>query len=261
MITRATIRGEVNKYLQVNHMTINQFARISVINSGTLSSILNGNRPISMNQLDRITEGMQLEEGYFYELYINECIFHTIPDWRRLGPFLERCAKLDKLESLHKAAGMAMENVNYASLLFEMAELFYIEEKYKAAAILYDCVAESEKYQHSERLALCHFRIFIMELGEDAEKNLRLAISFEHYIKHYIDKLDESSQLEAYRRQINVNLSLLQWNTVKVLANKMGHIARLHYKYNKRNTILHDGQGKPVISYILYSYLIQANGL
>ncbi|WP_054402880.1 hypothetical protein [Paenibacillus solani] len=49
-----------------------------------------------------------------------------------------------------------------------------------------------------------------------------------------------------------------QWNTVKVLARKMGHIARLHYNNNRRITILHDGQEKPVISYILYSYLIQA---
>ena len=54
---------------------------------------------------------------------------------------------------------MAMENITYAPMLFEMAESFY-NEKYNATAALYECVAESEKFQHSERLALCHYRLF-----------------------------------------------------------------------------------------------------
>lgn len=105
-------------------MTINRFAEISEVNSGTLSNILNGNRPISMQQLDRITSGMGLEEGYFYELYIDECIFHATPDWRRLGPFLHRCAELGKLDCLDKAVRMTMDNISYSPLLFETAELF-----------------------------------------------------------------------------------------------------------------------------------------
>ncbi len=126
MHTTATIREKLSNYLQKHRMTINQFARISGINSGTLSSIINGNRPMSMHQLDRITEGMRLEAGYFYDSYIHECIFHAIPDWRRLGPFLQRCAELGKLDCLRKAARMTMENLNYAPLLFETAESFFL---------------------------------------------------------------------------------------------------------------------------------------
>jgi transcriptional regulator with XRE-family HTH domain len=180
--TTATIRGEIGRYLQTHRMTINQFAKISGVNSGTLSNIINGNRPMSMHQLDRITEGMGLEEGRFYELYITESIFHTTPDWRRLGPFLGRCAELDKLDCLQRAARMTMENLNYAPMLFEMAEELFNREKYNAAALLYECVAESEKFQHSERLALCQYRLFVMELSDNVEANLKLAVSFEHYI-------------------------------------------------------------------------------
>lgn len=160
MKTTATIRGEITKFLQDNELTLNQFARISGVNTGSLSSILNGNRPMSMNQLDRITSSIGHTEGFFYDRYISECIFHTTPDWRRLGVFLQRCAELGKLDCLQKAARLTMENINYAPLLFELAEELFNEENYKAAVILYECVAESEKFQHSERLALCHYRLF-----------------------------------------------------------------------------------------------------
>jgi transcriptional regulator with XRE-family HTH domain len=253
--TTATIRGEIVRYLQNHRMTINQFARLSGINSGTLSNIINGNRPMSMHQLDRITEGMGLEDGHFYELYITESIFHTTPDWRRLGPFLGRCAELDKLDCLHRAARMTMENLNYGPMLFEMAEELFNREKYKAAALLYECVAESEKFQHSERLALCQYRLFVMELSDNVEANLKLAVSFEHYI----DRLEDEYQLDAYRKLINVNASIQRWDTMEVLARKMGHKARLQYKNNCKFAIMSDGQEKPVIFYILYSFLIQAN--
>lgn len=255
METTATIRGEIVRYLQIQRMTINQFAKKSGVNSGTLSNILNGNRPLSMHQLDRVTEGMGLNEGHFYELYITESIFHTTPDWRRLGPFLQRCAELGKLDCLHRAARMTMENINYAPMLFEVAEEFFNREKYKAAALLYECVAESEKFQHSERLALCQYRLFVMELSDNVEANLKLAVSFEHYI----DRLEDEYQLDAYRKLINVNISFQRWDTVEVLARKMGHKARLQYKNNCEIVNKDSGQEKPIIFYILYSFLIQAS--
>ncbi|WP_144530063.1 helix-turn-helix transcriptional regulator, partial [Peribacillus simplex] len=117
-----TIREQLEEHLRKHGMTINRFADLSGVNSGTLSNILNGNRPISMQQLDRITSGMGLPDGYFYDLYIDECIFHATPDWRRLGPFLLRCAELDKLDCLDRAIRMTMDNVAYAPMLFDMAE-------------------------------------------------------------------------------------------------------------------------------------------
>ncbi|PJN55895.1 hypothetical protein PAEVO_26180 [Paenibacillus sp. GM2FR] len=255
METTATIRGEIVRYLQNHRMTINQFARISGINSGTLSNILNGNRPMSMHQLDRITEGMGLEEGHFYELYITESIFHTTPDWRRLGPFLERCAELDKLDCLHKAARMTMENINYAPMLFDMAETLFNEEKREAAALLYECVAECEKFQYSERLALCQYRLFVIGLGENQEENLQKAVYFEPYI----DRLDDMYQLDAYVKLINVNISLQRWDKIEALGKRMGHKAKIHYQQNRNIFGAYEYPKKPFIFYILYSYLIQAS--
>lgn len=254
METTATIRGEIVRYLQNHRMTINQFARISGINSGTLSNILNGNRPMSMHQLDRITEGMGLEEGHFYELYITESIFHTTPDWRRLGPFLERCAELDKLDCLHRAARMTMENINYASMLFELAEDLFYEEKYKAAAMLYECVAECEKFQYSERLALCQYRLFLIGLGENQEENLQAAVYFEPYI----DRLDEIYQLDAFVKLINLNVSLQRMDKIEALAKRLEHQARIHYQQKRDTFESLEIPKRPLLFYLLYSYLIQA---
>jgi len=231
-------------------MTINQFSRLSSINSGSLSSILNGNRPMSVNQIDRITESMGLTAGHFYDRYIYECIFHTTPDWRRLGAFLERCAVLNKLDCLQAAARMTMENITYAPMLFDLAESFYNEEKYKAAAILYECVAESEKFQHSERLALCHYRLFLHSLSDNQETNWQAVVLFEPYV----ERLNESYQLDAYQKLINIYVSLTQWHKAASLAVRMGSKAMAGYE-NPQS----EYQGRhPQIFYILYSYLIRA---
>lgn len=250
MITTATIRQEIMQFMKDHDMTINQFARLSSINSGSLSSILNGNRPMSVNQMDRITESMGLIAGHFYDRYIYECIFHTTPDWRRLGAFLERCAVLNKLDCLHAAARMTMENITYAPMLFDLAETFYNEEKYKAAAILYECVAESEKFQHSERLALCHYRLFLHSLSDNQETNWQAVVLFEPYI----ERLNEKYQLDAYQNLINIYVSLTRWDKAASLAVRMGSKAMTGYENPQSGY-----QGRhPHIFYILYAYLIRA---
>ncbi|AWP27061.1 helix-turn-helix domain protein [Paenibacillus vortex V453] len=254
METTATIRGEIVAFLQNHHMTINQFARISGINSGTLSNILNGNRPMSMHQLDRITDAMGLEEGYFYDLYIPECIFHATPDWRRLGPFLLRCAELGKLDCLHRAARMTLENISYAPMLFDMAEALFNEDKHKAAALLYESVAECEKFQYSERLALCKYRLFVIGLGENQEDNLQAAVYFEPYI----DRLDDMYQLDACHKLINLNVSLQRWDKIEALGKLMGKKAGIQYQQNRSTLRTYELSERPIIFYILYSYLIQA---
>lgn len=251
----ATIREQMEEFLHKHEMTINRFAEISGVNSGTLSNILNGNRPISMQQLDRITLGMGLEEGYFYELYIEECIFHATPDWRRLGPFLHRCAELGKLDCLDKAVRMTMDNISYSPLLFETAELFFKEGKHEAAVLLYKSVAESERFQHSERLALCQYRLFTLGLGDDQDANLQAAVYFEPFV----DRLDEMYQLDALRQLININVSLNRWDKVDELAEKMGSKAKIQYQNDVKMYDLEAGEVKPLIFYILYAQLIQAN--
>lgn len=253
MEPKTTIQGELEAFLKREGRTINQFAGISGVNSGTLSSIINGNRPIAMQQLDRITAGMGLAEGNFYELYIDECIIHATPDWRRLGPFLNRCAELDKLECIRQVVHNLMDNVSYAQALFDTAEEFFQLGKREAAALLYEGVAESEKYQHSERLALCQYRLFTIALGENQDANLRAATHFEYFV----ERLDETDQLDALQALAKVYLSLHRWNKVEAVTEELGRKASIQYQATSRNEASKEPE-RPLCFYILYAQLLHS---
>ncbi|MGG6310471.1 transcriptional regulator [Paenibacillus macerans] len=244
-----TIRAQLEDFLIQNHLTLSQFAEISQINAGTLSGIINGHRPIAMHQLDRITSGMGLVEGFFYEKYIDECFFQATPDWRRLGPFLHRCAELNKLDCIKQAVRLLMDNLAYIPLLFNLAEQLFHEGSLQSAAVLYECIAESEPKQHSERLALCHYRLFTLGLSKDQNRNLLLASQFEYFA----DRLDEPYQLDALNDLINVFLSLRRWDKVKVLAEKLKIKATIHYELNGRKKSAETQ--KQIVFYIMYAYL------
>lgn len=251
------IRDQLELYLKSNRLSISQFSQHSDINSGTISGILNGTRPISMQHLDGITLGMALPEGHFYELYIDEYIAGATPDWRRLHPFLGRCAELGKLDCITKVTNEIMDNLSYTPMLFDLAEQWFGEDNKAAAMVLYRRVAESEKMQHSERLALCHYRMFTISLGDDLEANLRAAILFEGYVS-YLDELD---QLDALLKLAYTYGALRRWNKVDELAQNLHKISIIEYKLHCRSTRSADKQHKPerpLCSYPLYALLIRS---
>ncbi|KOP64746.1 DNA-binding protein [Bacillus sp. FJAT-18019] len=258
MIHTTTIRSELDSYLKKTGLTINQFAEQSQINSGTLSTIINGKRPIAMQQLDRIVSAMGLPEGSYYELYADECFSYPL-NWRRLKPFLFRCAELDKLELIRRVVRYMTDNLAYVPLLFDAAEELFNQGKNLAAAIIYESVAESEKYQHSERLALCHYRLFTISLGQDQELNLRAATKFEGFV----ERLDEVDQLDALKDLANIYSSLGHWSKVEELAEEMGHKATIQYNllFNQTNRFdndIHKKPKRPLFLYIIYSYLLRS---
>jgi len=253
--TTTTICEQIKRYIDESGMTINQFAKISGINNGTLSNILNGRRSISIKQLDQMTLALGCSEGHFYEMYTHEYLFPLKPDWRRLGPFLHRCAELNKLDCLDLAARMTLDNTSYLPVLFETAEMLFGEGKYEAAKLLYECVAESEKSQHSERLALCQYRIFMLSLSMSEVSNLQAAVNFESYI----DRLDEEYKLDGFKALIDVYLSIHWWDKIPKLADTLECLSTYEYQLNRNKSCPSNKRKKPLIFYRLYAYLIKAN--
>lgn len=246
-----TISAKVLRFLENEGLSLSTFAIRSGINSGTLSRFLNGNQPLSVSSLDRITKAMNLDEGYFYSLYVHESTLN----WRRLGPFIMRCAELGKLSCIEQAVDRIIDNPAYTVPLFDSAETLFHREKKDAALILYKKVAESEKFQHAERLALCQYRIFRCSLSSDQEHNLNCTIQFETYIK----RLPEGFQLDALQDLAVTWLSLRKWNKAKHYAQEMGRISRMLYarnhgssKPNRKRT----EAARPLFGYILYSDLL-----
>lgn len=259
MEATTTILAELEAYLRQKALTITQFARHSQLHSGTLSNIVHGHRPIAMQQLDRITRAMGREEGFFYDLYIDNYIIDGSSDWRRIGPLLLRCADLNKLDSIQRLARHIMDNLMYAPLLFDTAEELFTAGKMEAAAAIYEIVAEAERFQHSERLALCQYRLFTISLSDDQDRNLWIANRFEPFV----ERLDEVDQLDALKELANTYRSLQRWDKVDEFATKMGQKARIQYdmKYRSDRKSAEPGKlpGRPLFFYIAYSDLLRGN--
>lgn len=78
-----TIQAEIQTYLKRKGLTMTKFGHTIDLNVGTVSSIVTGNRSISVHQLDSITAGMNLPPDYFYERYIEECIEESPLNWKK----------------------------------------------------------------------------------------------------------------------------------------------------------------------------------
>lgn len=248
-----TILSEMEEYIGKEGLSISQFAEHSGIHSGTLSNMLHGRRSIAMKQLDRITRAMGHAEGFYYDLYIDNYIVDGSFNWRRVGPLLQRCAELGKLESIQRVIRIVSDNLSYLPALFNAAEELYAEGRSEAAALLYECVAESEKYQHSERLALCQYRLFRIGLCDNQDTNLRIANRFESYV----ERLDEADQLDALKHLADVFASLHRWDKVDEMAERLGRKSAVQYKY-WRKCKKQKQPTRPIIYYILYAYLLRS---
>ncbi|MEK5030443.1 helix-turn-helix transcriptional regulator [Paenibacillus sp. FSL R7-0302] len=251
------IRDLLALHLSQKGMSIHQFSGQSGINSGTLSRILSGQQPIAMNHLERITKAMDLPEDHFYSLYVDECFYFSSPTWRRLRPFLVRSAELGRLDCVEKVVQNLLENLVYAPMLFEVAEGLFQEGLWQAAELLYKNVSASEKYQNSERLAVCQYRLFRIAIGDDQTQNLQAALLFECYL----DRLDEADQLDGLKHLGHVYATMHRWHKVDELAKKMLRLATLRYNLQLKSDRRESNEKKtekPLYFYILYAQLIRS---
>ncbi|MGN7762141.1 helix-turn-helix domain-containing protein [Paenibacillus sp. 22594] len=257
MEATATIRDQLASYLSEQGMSINQFADRSGINSGTLSRIVKGHQPIAMSHLELITKGIGEVEDHFFSLYVDECFYHSAPTWRRLRPFMIRCAELGRMDCIERMVQILLDNLSNVPTLFDVAEGLFEHGQWKAAAILYENVSASEKYQYSERLAVCQYRLFRIALGDDQSENLRAATLFEPYVP----RLDEADQLDALKDLAHVYSSLRRWHKVEELAKELLRIASIQYELQyklDRKWGMRKQPTRPIYGYILYSYLLQS---
>lgn len=243
-----TIREVLHTYLQKNNLSYVKFCHMSGVNTGTLSRLIQGSKPISLRQLEQITRGMELPEDALFDLYVEECIeFSTT--FRRIEPFILRCAELGRLDCLERLVGRLLDKLRNVHLLFVVAEKLFALNHMEAAELLYSSVSEAERYQHSERLAICRYRLFQISLSNNVADNLRAADVF----GHYVNRLEESYQVEALRELISVMMTAGKWKQVDQLAEQMLHIASIQYEHPSG-----DRQPKePYYSYILYGWLIR----
>lgn len=258
LIATTTIRSELDNLMKQKGWNMSNLGRTIGINVGSISSILKGNKVMSVDQVDRVTAVLSLPAGYFYENYIQESMIEATPNWRRIGPFLYRCAELNKLDCVLKTVTILLEELTYAPLLFDVANDFFKRNWNDSAAILYDNVARCEIRQHSERLAFCQYRLFTLSIGDDQIQNFEAACQFEPFV----ERLNEKDQLDALKDLANIYRSLRRWDKVEELAREMGRKARIQYisKHRKEERMQEDlATSLPLFVYIAYSNLLLAS--
>lgn len=232
MTNEPTIRSVIEQELERRGYSLNSFSSRSGINRGTLSAILNGNppKPIAIRQLDLITEALEQPEGYYYPLYVDECVDSDQPNRRRVKAFLLRCAEVGQTECIKKVLDRIVDNLNYIPMIFDIGEELYEKGLREESRLFYNVVIESEKYQHSERLAISHYRIFRLSLGDDAEANLIAATRFELYL----NRLPEGYQLEGFLQLTSVYFTLQKYDQAEIYADELRRLAEIVYSNYER---------------------------
>lgn len=250
----STILAVMENYMKQNYLNGRQFAELIGVNPGTVTYFFNGQRIITVYNLDKLTEVMGYPEGYFYEQYIEDYLRDRTPNWRRIGPYLNRCVEIGKIDCFNTVVKLLMEHSIYSNLLFEMAEKLFKEGNYALAETLYENIALSEEKQYSERLAVCQYRLFKIKLGKSQVDNYKVASQFEPFV----DRLDEWEQLDALKDLANVYRSLRNWDQVELFAKEMEHKANLQYFSKKRENCNPTQLSRPLFVYITYSKLLLA---
>jgi len=256
METTMTLRSEIEKGITELGMNFSSFGELSGINRGIFSAILNGSppKPISLNQMEAITRAFGYPEGWMFDLYIEECFYDGKPNRRRVEPFLIRCAELGKTDCIREVLSRLLEDLKHVSMIFDIAENLFTSGKVKESLVFYECVVENEKYHHSERLAISHYRLFRASIGEDNEQDLRAALRFEPFC----GKLPDHHHLDGLLHLTTVYYSLERWKIAEHYANELINFSHtiyeneLHKKNQKHDPLLTE---RPLVKYYGQGYL------
>lgn len=264
MENATTIRSEIEKELKLGGYTFNSFGQATGLNRGIFSAMLNGNppKPISVRQMDLITKAFNYPEGWLYDLYVDECFYDGRPHWKRVKPFLIRCVEVGNLRCVEKVLSRLMEDLNHIPTIFTLAEELYEEGKLKEATPFYECVIENEKYQHSERLAISHYKLFVASISQDFEKNLESVLKF----VPYRSRLPENYHLDALLKLANIYFNLHKWKEVEKYADELRNLATVIYnnevqkrksKFKYRSLVTE----RPLVVYYGQGYLLKGLAL
>lgn len=263
MITNTTtIRLEIEKGIRQKGHSLSSFGKLAGINRGIISGILNGNPPksISIRQLDLMAEALGHPEGWMYEYYVDECFINEKADWRRIKAFLLRCTEIGRYDCIQAVLDRLMEDLSNTVSVFGLAEELYEEGKVKESLPFYECVIENEKHQHSERLAIAHYKVFRASIRGNTENSLRAVIRFEPYR----NRLPENIMLDALLQLSNVYYTLQDWKMMEYCADELQLLSKTIYESRKNTSYaesLIQSTERHLVVYYGQGYLIKSVAL
>lgn len=223
---KQSIRSTIEQYMLDHHINLSAFAKLSGVNRGMISKMLNGNPPesCSVTQLDLLTQAMDLQEGELYPLYVNESMSEQL-HWRRAKPFLLRCAELHRLDCLEQMVELISETQKHVSWLFTTAEELFALQYMDAAAILYEATVEIDQTKFSERLIMSYYRLFKI-YNSDPKRGFEAALQFIPYRIH----LPEHYALDGLIMLADTYAIREDWEKVEKYADELRKLAKGIYR-------------------------------
>ncbi len=261
METGNALRSEIEKGISNLGLNFSGFSELSGINRGIFSAILNSNppKPISLHQLELIGKALGQPEGWMFESYIDECFFDGKPNRRRVEPFLIRCAELGKKDCIDQVLSRLLDDLKHVATIFEIGESLYLSGKVQESLQFYECVIQNDRYNHSEKLAISHYRVFRASICEDHEINLRAAIRFESYC----EKLPDYHRLDGLMNLIDVYYALDKWEEAERFAQELIMFSEVVYQLEQVRMKQNDYEPLPtekaLVVYYGYGLLSMGN--
>ncbi|WP_163099055.1 helix-turn-helix domain-containing protein [Peribacillus alkalitolerans] len=222
----AALFQEILKYMEMKKWNKTEVSKRSGIHISEISRILNHKQPLSLQNLDAITNAFGLSEGTLYSYYVEDCLIEGKRiDKRRCIQFLYKCAAdghenhysdLINLMLEENSKTIRKKNLSY---IFSVAEELFQVGKGERALPLYEVVIENESDRFSEEVAISYFRRFFI---------VRMTDKGQHALSHVLDHLAYmpiETRKEAYMWIMADYYRREEWKQVLNYAEKLKQLA------------------------------------
>ncbi|OWA36096.1 hypothetical protein B9G55_09565 [Saccharibacillus sp. O16] len=221
MQTSNPLRTAIKQNMRKRGYNFSALSDRSGIPRGSLSLIFVGGAsrrsPMSFQHLIRISEALGLPEDAFFDLYVDECFVGGRPNRSRIEPFLERCIELGHPNCVDRVLDKLNGEPRYLPLLFQIAENTHQDGTKSITERLYEYLLLHNGSRHSVEVAICHYRLFLLRLGEDEEVNSKALNAF----SPYRDNLPDEFKLEALLAMCSLNLSRMDADELEASAEEL----------------------------------------
>ncbi|GGN93596.1 helix-turn-helix domain-containing protein [Saccharibacillus kuerlensis] len=209
----------LSKEILSTYSSMSQFAKKSGLTRSTLSLIFREKepKPISVEQLIKITLALGYAEEHFFDLYIDEYFNEENLNKSRIVKLLCRCGELGLHDHSKRIIEKLSETPSYIPVVFDVAEQLNKEKCKEAALFLYHWITGANTEVSISLLAVCHYRIFRLQLSIDSDHNLHLLYRFLPY-KSY---LPTHLNLDALISVLNVLSNQQQYEERDLFANEL----------------------------------------
>lgn len=259
------LRSSIEQALSVKKWSLVKLADETGINRSVFSNTLRAKdpTPISFSLLKKMTLALGYAEDYFFEAYINECFLGGKSNKSRVRPFLIRCGELGKTDHIERVLERleAENEERHLELIFEIAEELTRSGNDVGALPLYHGIVKSDKSMQSERVAVSQYRIFILSIGTDEERNFQALLTFTPLLNH----LPIVLKIQALYTIINLN-DILSRNEESLLMADEEIKLCLEFFGTKDNPVLNlNTKGytffRPAVAYYGQAYLMKQHCL